>query len=187
MTAAAPIPVADALIQAGLDILRENDAKGLTLRRAAARAGVSHAAPAHHFGSLAGLETAIATRGFALFREELTAILEGQPQDQAPFERLLRVNTGYLDFAHRQPALFRLMFTRIRHGDPGLRAEAARAWTILERVAAPFGEGRDPRVLRTALWAVTHGFAVLNLGHPRPNAPEPVADFASVLSLLLRP
>ncbi|WP_141215717.1 TetR/AcrR family transcriptional regulator, partial [Hahella sp. CCB-MM4] len=57
----------DALIEAGLSLLIEGGPEGLTLRRAAARAGVSHAAPAHHFNGLPGLQTAIATRAFALF------------------------------------------------------------------------------------------------------------------------
>lgn len=184
---AAPHGVAERLVQAGLSILAEAGQAGLTLRRIAARAGVSHAAPAYHFGSMAGLEAAIATQGFAMFRQELTAILERQPADAAPLATLVAVNTGYLDFAHHRPALFRLMFNCIRHGDDRLRAEAARAWTILERVAAPFMTDRDPETLRTAIWAITHGYAVLNLGHPRPNAPAPAADFASVLGLLLRP
>ncbi len=50
----------EALIVAGIEILKEGGLPALTLRACAARAGVSHAAPAHHFDGLPGLVTAIA-------------------------------------------------------------------------------------------------------------------------------
>ena len=48
-----------ALVAAGIELLDEGGLAALTLRRCAARAGVSHAAPAHHFKGLRGLLTAI--------------------------------------------------------------------------------------------------------------------------------
>jgi DNA-binding transcriptional regulator YbjK len=44
-----------ALVSAGIELLEEGGLEALTLRKCAARAGVSHAAPAHHFEGLQGL------------------------------------------------------------------------------------------------------------------------------------
>ncbi len=61
----------EALIDAGLQLLAEGGPSALTLRRAAARAGVSHAAPAHHFDGLTGLLTAIAVRAYQAFSGQM--------------------------------------------------------------------------------------------------------------------
>ena len=53
-----------AMIEAAEAVLAEKGVGGFTLRECARRAGVSPAAPAHHFGNLVGLLTAIATLGF---------------------------------------------------------------------------------------------------------------------------
>ena len=62
-----------ALIDAGLALLTEGGTSALTLRGCAARAGVSHAAPAHHFDGLDGLRVAIAEEGFDRFRRRMLA------------------------------------------------------------------------------------------------------------------
>ncbi|HEY0912120.1 MAG TPA: TetR family transcriptional regulator, partial [Bradyrhizobium sp.] len=45
----------DALLQAAERVLERDGLSGLTLRAVAREAGVSHAAPTHHFGDLTGL------------------------------------------------------------------------------------------------------------------------------------
>ena len=61
----------NALIEAGIDLLKEGGLPNLTLRKCAALAGVSHAAPAHHFDGLDGLRQAIASEGFSRFRQAM--------------------------------------------------------------------------------------------------------------------
>ena len=74
MENAPPAPaLRDVLIEAGIALLNEGGMAALTLRRAAARAGVSHAAPAYHFDGLPGLLTAIAARAFADFSNRMQA------------------------------------------------------------------------------------------------------------------
>ena len=53
-----------ALIEATESLLAEKGPEGFSLREVARRAGVSAAAPAHHFGDASGLLTAVATVGF---------------------------------------------------------------------------------------------------------------------------
>src|SRR5262245_29117553 len=52
-------------------------AAGVSLREIARRAGVSHAAPVHHFGDKTGLFTAIATEGFRLATEAIAPAAVG--------------------------------------------------------------------------------------------------------------
>ena len=51
-----------ALLDAGDTVLAEHGLRGFTLRECARRAGVSHAAPKHHFSDVRGFLTAIAAR-----------------------------------------------------------------------------------------------------------------------------
>ena len=53
-----------ALLEAALQAIVEVGPAAVSLRDLARRTGVSHAAPAHHFGDKAGLLTAVATDGF---------------------------------------------------------------------------------------------------------------------------
>ena len=54
----------EALLQAAETILEREGLQGLTLRAAAREAGVSHAAPTHHFGDMTGLLSDLAAAGF---------------------------------------------------------------------------------------------------------------------------
>ena len=58
----------EALVASGRTLLAERGIRGFTLRECARRAGVSHGAPAHHFGDAAGMLTAYAAQGFARIR-----------------------------------------------------------------------------------------------------------------------
>lgn len=154
---------------------RELAEKGLakfSLRGVAKRAGVSHAAPAHHFGDVDGLLTALAARGFE-------RMLEAQAKREAaaapdPRSQFVAMGLGYIDFALASPALFHLVFASDRvdrtsevFGGPGAAAfnhlrDGVRAVT-----------GRDPEADHAAMidlsaaWAAVHGLAnLMSLGRP---------------------
>lgn len=174
------------LIEAGLALLEEDGTEGLTLRRIAARAGVSHAAPAHHFGGLSGLRNAIATRGFHTFRQELIAARDGLPADADTFQHLLTVNLAYIRFARRRTALFRLMFDQLPTTDDDLRSIARATYVVLQDCCAPFVRDRGAAPFQTAVWALTHGFAMLNMDQPYPpESPVQVSPYEDALRLLL--
>ncbi len=59
----------EALLSAAEAELSEKGVEACSLRGVAKRAGVSHAAPAHHFVDVRGLLTALAERGFRRFVE----------------------------------------------------------------------------------------------------------------------
>lgn len=89
-----------ALLAAALEAIEEVGPTALSLRDLARRAGVSHAAPAHHFGDKAGLLTALAAQGFDLLAQALV-----QAGDD-----LLEAGVAYVDFAVRHRAYFEVMF-----------------------------------------------------------------------------
>ncbi|MEZ5751630.1 MAG: TetR/AcrR family transcriptional regulator [Paracoccaceae bacterium] len=175
------------LIDAGYDLLREGGADALTLRRAAARAGVSHAAPAHHFNGLAGLQTAIAARAMNDFADTMKR--RRAAADPDPFAQLLAICEGYLDFARSHAGLFHVMFQcpDIDPMDPAFAAAAHEAYGVLRAGCAPFASAHTALALETAVWSMVHGYTALRHGDPD----FPAADgqfappFATVLALLL--
>lgn len=150
-----------ALLAAGEVELTERGVEGFSLRSVAKRAGVSHAAPAHHFGDVRGLLTALAAEGFRRFQAAMDAQEAGTPD---PSERAVRAGLGYLDFALARPALFRLIFssTRTDYRDGDLIAAGRAAFDHLVRLIEDMG-GDATDV--AALWAMSHGIADLTIGH----------------------
>src|SRR3954453_9265896 len=63
----------DALLKAAERVLERDGLAGLTLRAGAREAGVSHAAPTHHFGDLTGLLSELAAIGFRMFNAAMAA------------------------------------------------------------------------------------------------------------------
>jgi AcrR family transcriptional regulator len=158
----------EALLVAGEEELKENGVEGFTLRGCAKRAGVSHAAPAHHFRDAGALLTALAGVGFARFTAAMDARRSAAPAN--PRERLIALGLGYVDFATTEPALFRLMFAsdRPNFDDPELHRVASGSFAMLvESVAAV--RGADPLKDATAMldvaaaWSMVHGIADLAL------------------------
>ncbi|MFF4247652.1 TetR/AcrR family transcriptional regulator [Streptomyces sp. NPDC001822] len=145
------------LLAAALDAIAEDGPDALSLRDLARRAGVSHAAPAHHFKDRTGLLTAVAAEGYALFADALA---------EAP--DLRERGVAYVRFAARHPAHFQVMFRPELHraDDPGLLAAKARATGELRAGVGDLPEearGEDARLAGIAAWSLAHGFATLLL------------------------
>jgi AcrR family transcriptional regulator len=154
-----------ALLAAGERELAEKGLEGFALRGVAKRAGVSHAAPAHHFGDSEGLLSALAAEGFRRFlAAQLAREAVAGPE---PRDRIVAAGLGYVDFALAHPALFRLMFSSARpnFGTEELRDAAGAAHRhLVEHAAALRGDGpaaAGDLADVTALWAMAHGLADL--------------------------
>lgn len=97
-----------ALLDAGDQVLHDIGLQAFTLRECARRAGVSHAAPKHHFGGVQGLLTALAARGFERLTIALRKHLKKAGCDlDAQF---VATSTAYTQFAKTYPQHFRVMF-----------------------------------------------------------------------------
>jgi AcrR family transcriptional regulator len=156
-----------ALIDATEGLLAEHGPEAFSLREVARRAGVSPAAPAHHFGDAAGLLTAVASLGFA----ELThSLQQGDARGGADARAALREQgVEYVAFALRRPGRFRLMFRQGRlRDDVELSQHAQASFEVLATgVRRAFGV-RDVAAMKpahwhavTALWSLVHGYAHL--------------------------
>jgi AcrR family transcriptional regulator len=140
----------------------EIDASGpgrLSLRQIARRAGVSHAAPAHHFGDKAGLFTAVAIEGFRLLRASTAAAAGGA-------DGLVQSGIAYVRFAIEHRPHFEVMFRPelYRADDPDLRTARDDSLAVLydaARRGAGTDEGGDVTGLVAAAWSAVHGFATL--------------------------
>lgn len=162
-----------ALLVAAEEELADKGVEGFTLRGCAKRAGVSHAAPAHHFRDANALLTALAAEGF----RRLAASMRSRQADagQAPHAQLEAAGLGYMDFARAEPALFRLMFSSGRpdRNDAALSEAASASFEVLVGAVSAIS-GIDPRKDResmldvTALWAIVHGLAELTLSGRMP-------------------
>jgi AcrR family transcriptional regulator len=160
----------EALVMQARALLEEGGVAALSLRGAARRAGVSGAAPYHHFRDKEALLGAVAADGFRAFTDALRRGTLSGGRD--PELRLRKQGAAYVEFAVRNPALFRLMMG----GEPGsgeaapeLKAAGKDAFEQLRAAAAEAGAGAgadegEPQPLRLlALWAIVHGLAMLIL------------------------
>jgi AcrR family transcriptional regulator len=161
----------DQLVVAAEAIILERGVDGFTLREAARRAGVSPAAPAHHFKDARGLLSEVASRGFQDFGDALADADRRGEGD--PAKRLHEQGIAYVKFALTNPARFQLMFSpgKCDMGYRDLEAIANRSFRTLEgAVRAANGLGPDHAMtpdaygFLMATWSVVHGFAHLALG-----------------------
>lgn len=155
-----------ALIRAAEDELIDKGADAFSLRAAAKRAGVSHAAPAHHFRDANVLLDALAASGFA----RLTAAMKGEQAAAEPDGKaqLTAAGIGYVRFALDNPELLQLMFgtARRRGDDAELRRASEAAFSVLVNGV---GQARGREVFRSdagwrdvaACWSMAHGYAQL--------------------------
>lgn len=159
------------LIAATEALILERGVDGFSLREVARRAGVSPAAPAHHFGDTKGLLTEVAMRGYADFGDALEAANARGGDD--PGKRLYEQGLAYVDFAFRNRARFLLMFRpdKIHLADGKVREISQRSFLALEsaiRAATDTKPGielsPDSFGYLLAVWSIAHGFAHLALG-----------------------
>lgn len=152
----------EALVLAGIQLLEEEGLDALTLRRCAAMAGVSHAAPAHHFDGLKGLKTAIATRGYATFEKLMRDGIDAAGSDKRA--QAVGMSLGYIKFATEHNAMFNLIFDRqdkFNHTPEWVEA-GTRARQVLNDVSANFVDGPGgPSATEVTLFALAHGYSKL--------------------------
>jgi AcrR family transcriptional regulator len=154
----------DALVRAGQTILEKDGLAALSLRRVARSAGVSPAAPYHHFPDKQALLDAVAAQGFDALTAAMTTRMA---KETNPDARLEASGVGYVVFAVENPALFGLMFgTRELKlsRDASLLSAGERAYDVLlAAVAATSPDGVANPLVCLRRWALVHGIAKLIL------------------------
>jgi AcrR family transcriptional regulator len=160
-----------ALLKSAEQIIRESGLEGLTLRACARKAGVSHGAPAHHFGNITGLLTELAAEGF----ERLAEAMDPERVKNAS-DNLEAAGLGYIQFAMQWPEHFRVMWRSelLDQQSPRLRLARERASRILRDALMranqhwPKPPSDDELAVRfEAARCCVHGYASLWVEGPR--------------------
>jgi AcrR family transcriptional regulator len=160
----------EALLKAAERVLERDGLQGLTLRAVAREAGVSHAAPTHHFGDLTGLVSELAAIGFRQFN---AAMVVADTAGPLPMEKALARAKAYVAYAQAHPGMYGLMFRteRLDMSRPSLHEAATASFAGL---AGAIGASRHEHIQEEALsldqgaaiaraWSLVHGFTMLLL------------------------
>ncbi|KQI69754.1 TetR family transcriptional regulator [Loktanella sp. 3ANDIMAR09] len=175
--------LAQALVEACLDLIKVKGPTGFTLSEAAREAGVTPAAVYRHFEGREDLIAEAALQGYAIFADRMeTAYDGGKPSALTAF-----LNTGqaYLAFAREQPGHYVAMFESgiSINRSTELYKTASRALGVMETAAAvlsqhiPADRRPPPQMFAAHIWAMSHGVVELFArGAPGTQSPYPADD-----------
>lgn len=179
----------NALRRAAVEVIDERGLGAFSLREVARRAGVSHTAPAHHFGDMRGLLTSVAAEGFAALHEATSIAAEGVDD---PVERLVALGEAYVSLARSNHAHCEVMFRVdvIDPDDPELVEVGIRAYAVLEDTVRSLIETEHLDVdldhATWLCWSTMQGLVTLGpklemlaevKGDPEPSATDLVREF----------
>jgi AcrR family transcriptional regulator len=161
------------------ELVAERGADGLSLRELARSAGVSHAAPAHHFVDRRGLFTALSAQGWRMLA---AALAEARPD-------FTDAALAYVRFALDHPGHYSVMFDRalVDPDNAELVAAQAAAGDELSSGVATLVDQRakeDPESAALAAWSLVHGFAMLWLNGAIDAESDPIAAARRVAQML---
>lgn len=177
-----------ALLDAAIRTLIDDDVSAVTMQRLARLAGVSAAAPYHHFGDLEILLAELATEGWLQWAERAAIALGTHADAHA---QLLAMADAWLTFTSERPAHYKVMLLP-QLGDrerfATMHDASGRSLVLLFEVigrALP-GEARGDLAARVVLiWSALHGFTILRAGGILDNVP-PIPASSAVAPEVLR-
>ena len=159
----------NALIKAGVEILSKEGIEGLSLRKVAQRAGVSHNAPYSHFHDKQSLIAAISTEGFKQLYQELDTTISTYTND--PKRQLQEAAWAYVQFAMSNTDTFKIMFSGVLEKEKEYPAFVEISRNTFNRVLdivracqdAGFLRGAPPEMMAVTVWGQIHGIISLLL------------------------
>lgn len=152
-----------ALVDAARRILESEGPSALSLRAVAREAGVSPAAPYHHFKDKAELLDAVAAEGWTMLNATLAKAKAEAPSLK---EAMNGLGVAYVCFARENPALYRVMYDTSRDKEAlpeAMQSSEDSAYckvrdTLLEAGADP-AAAVDLELATVAAWCAAHGLA----------------------------
>lgn len=152
-----------ALIDAARRLLESEGPSALSLRAVAREAGVSPAAPYHHFKDKGELLEAVATEGWDMLNDSLSA---ARKSAHSVKDKLTALGVAYVVFARENPSLYRIMYDGSRNKEElpsHVHMEDDSAYcqvrdTLVEAGADPTDE-IALELATTAAWCAAHGLA----------------------------
>jgi AcrR family transcriptional regulator len=188
----------NALRRAAVEVIAEKGLGGFSLREVARRAGVSHTAPAHHFGDMAGLLTSLAAEGFAHLAEETATAIAGIDD---PAERMVALGQAYVRVGAQYPSHCEVMFRDdlLHDDDPDLEQWGWTAYGVLHGAVTALAEDEqldlDVDAAARLCWSAMQGLLTLypkfvhidaRYGATTPARDDLVVDFTETLVAGLR-
>jgi AcrR family transcriptional regulator len=166
----------NALIKAGTEVLAQNGVGGLSLRKVAKKAGVSHTAPYAHFADKQALIAAISTEGFRQLYEQVVSLTERYAND--PAQQLLETAWTYVQFAMSDPDQFKIMFSSVLEKEKEYPDFVEMSQRTFQQVVAIVVRCQEAGVLREGVgeltavitWSAVHGLIALLLEGQIPRA-----------------
>lgn len=167
----------ETLLEAIRGLVERDGPDRFRIAEACRLAGVSTAAPYKHFADRGDMLRGVALRGMVRLRDGMRTATEAHPAGDPM--RIFALGRTYIDFARREPGVFRLMFGLAEGHDTdaalqavGDEAEAMVAQVVAEHTGADPADD-DVRLRAYALWCFVHGHCFLTLdGKTDPHTPE---------------
>lgn len=150
-----------ALVEAGRHLLVVEGNADISLRAVAREAGVSPAAPYHHFRDKSELLDALALEGWDQLATEMRAALDA---DGAHSNRLVTMGIAYVNFARANPAIYRVMFAcSLNHETMPEKLRDEGAYKLVCETLIESGIDPDDEIglelAAAAVWCAAHGVA----------------------------
>lgn len=142
------------LIGKAVEMVREKGINNLGIRSLADYAGVSTQPICRHFGNVKELNSCVLCAINDLYEDFLKK--EVQSGKYPPYKAS---GIGYVNFARKEPELFKALFMRSRKNEDGKKEDAAFD-AISKKVADGYGiDFADARKFHLMMWLVVHGIA----------------------------
>ncbi len=159
----------NALIEAGIEILSKEGVNGLSLRKVARKAGVSHAAPYAHFADKQSLIAAIALDGHSKIHARIEEVQVLHPND--PLKQLVRLAWAYMQFGLESPAHYKITFSGLIENEknyPELVEVTRQSLAALQKIIADCQSAGilssseyETEIVAITLWGLIHGLVSL--------------------------
>ncbi len=157
----------NALIQAGIKILAEEGIEGLSLRKVAREAGVTHSAPYAHFADKQAMIAAISTDGHRKVYERITTVADKFPDD--PLRQFIETAWAYVSFGFEEPDHFKITFSASVEREreyPALVEITGKTFDVLRQLIircqqAGLIDKGEPDLAAVTVWGFVHGFVQL--------------------------
>ncbi|QKQ73723.1 TetR/AcrR family transcriptional regulator [Nostoc sp. TCL240-02] len=180
------------LIAIATELLSEEGAHSLSLRKISQRAGVSHNAPYMHFADKEAVLAAIAEEGFRLLSMQVETAINEVSKDTK--QQLIAASSAYVNFALQHSNHLQIMFCYYNPEKYPSLIEVSQASLdqLFKIVQAGQKDGTliagNPHEITKTIWALVHGVAAISIAYeskillPEKNsAQEVVSTFVTLL------